>query len=63
VLIGVGATALAQLAFTYLPIMNRLFGTLPVDRVEAVAIFALGVVLLLVFEMEKFALRSAWARR
>jgi magnesium-transporting ATPase (P-type) len=63
VLIGVGATALAQLAFTYLPIMNRLFGTLPVDHVEVTAIFALGVVLLLVFEMEKFALRSAWARR
>jgi magnesium-transporting ATPase (P-type) len=62
VLIGVGATALAQLAFTYLPIMNRLFGTLPVDRVEAAAIIALGVVLLLLFEVEKFVLRSTQAK-
>jgi hypothetical protein len=61
VLIGVGATALAQLAFTYLPIMNRLFGTLPVDRVEAAAILVLGVVLLLLFEVEKLVLRSAQA--
>jgi calcium-translocating P-type ATPase len=61
VLIGVGATALAQLAFTYLPIMNRLFGTLPVDRIEAAAILALGVVLLLLFEVEKLVLRSAQA--
>jgi magnesium-transporting ATPase (P-type) len=62
VLIGVGATALAQLAFTYLPLMNRLFGTLPVDRVEAAAILALGVVLLLLFEVEKFVLRSVQAK-
>jgi hypothetical protein len=42
--------------------MNRLFGTLPVDRVEAAAILALGVVLLLLFEVEKFVLQSAQAK-
>ena len=53
VLIGVGGTALAQLAFTYAPWLQRLFDTRPVGLVEGAAILAVGVVLLIVLEIEK----------
>ncbi len=53
VLIGVGGTALAQLAFTYAPWMQRLFDTRPIGPLEAGAILAVGVALLLVLEIEK----------
>lgn len=53
VLIGVGTIVVVQLAFTYLPLMQRLFDTRAVSLVDGAAIVALGVVLLVILEIEK----------
>jgi magnesium-transporting ATPase (P-type) len=61
VLIGVSGVVLLQLAFTYAPFMNRLFGTMPVGIGEGMAIIALGFALLVILELEKFVRR--WSLR
>jgi magnesium-transporting ATPase (P-type) len=53
VLIGVAVVAIAQLAFTYLPLMNRIFDTRPVSLLDGLAILGLGVALLGIVEVEK----------
>ncbi|ODA66698.1 putative cation-transporting ATPase F [Methyloligella halotolerans] len=53
VLIGVASVLLAQLAFTYLPVMQRLFGSHALSIVELAAIVAVGVAFLLIVEAEK----------
>ncbi|MCS6778212.1 MAG: cation-transporting P-type ATPase [Geminicoccaceae bacterium] len=53
VLIGVSATVLAQLAFTYLPWMQTLFETGPVDLREGAAVIGIGVALFAICELEK----------
>jgi magnesium-transporting ATPase (P-type) len=53
VLIGVGSVVLAQLAFTYLPICHTLFGSRSLSVFEAAVVIGIGVVLLLVVEIEK----------
>lgn len=60
VLIGVGAIVILQLAFTYLPIMQTLFGTRPVAMADGMAIMATGIVLLAVLEMEKRMRQRLW---
>ncbi|AZU04139.1 HAD superfamily P-type ATPase [Glycocaulis alkaliphilus] len=62
VLIGVGLVVLAQMAFTYLPFMNAIFGTAPVGLAGGALVLAAGVGLLVVVEAEK-AIASALARR
>lgn len=62
VLIGVGVTAIAQLAFTYLPAMQTLFQTRPVGLVDGAIVLAIGVALLLLCELEK-RLRARLRRR
>jgi magnesium-transporting ATPase (P-type) len=62
VLIGVGVTVLAQLAFTYLPPMQALFATEPVPLFAGLGVIATGVALLLVIEVEK-ALFRRFGRR
>ncbi|MGY6661708.1 MAG: HAD-IC family P-type ATPase [Glycocaulis sp.] len=62
VLIGVSVVVLAQLAFTYLPFMNAIFGTAPVGLTGGALVLAAGVGLLVVVEAEK-AIASALARR
>ncbi len=62
VLIAVGVVTAAQLAFTYLPIMNSLFASRPVPLLDGLLIVALGVALLLVLEAEKALLRWAGGR-
>lgn len=57
VLIAVGTVVLAQLAFTYLPIMQALFDTRPVPLADGVVIVGLGVALMGVLEVEKAVLR------
>jgi magnesium-transporting ATPase (P-type) len=57
VLIGVSAIVLAQLAFTYLPIMQHAFASRPLELLEGVLVIAVGGVMLLVVELEK------WLRR
>ena len=57
VLAGVGAVAALQLAFTYLPPMQALFGTRPVAVRDGLAILATGAALLVLLEAEKLARR------
>ncbi|MEQ8964784.1 MAG: cation-transporting P-type ATPase [Azospirillaceae bacterium] len=58
VLAGVGTVVAAQLAFTYLPWLQVIFDTRPVGAVEGAAVLVVGVVLLLVVEAEKAAMRA-----
>jgi cation-transporting ATPase F len=53
-ILGIGATWLAQIAFTYLPLMNRLFHTGPVPTEAWPYILATGVVTYAVVEFEKW---------
>ena len=50
---GVIATWLAQMAFTYLPLMNRVFHTAPVRAEAWLYIIGLGVLTFAVVELEK----------
>jgi potassium/sodium efflux P-type ATPase len=59
VLIGVGAVVLAQLAFTYLPWMHAIFQSRPVSLLDGLAIVVVGVLLLLILEVEK----RGWSKR
>ncbi len=53
VLTGVAAVVVAQFAFTYLPPLQAVFGTRPVSLPDGLAIVGVGVVLLLIVEIEK----------
>ncbi len=57
VLIAVGATVVAQLAFTYLPIMQTLFATKPVSLFDGLLILAVGVAAMAILEVEKHIMR------
>jgi magnesium-transporting ATPase (P-type) len=61
VLIGLAATVLGQLAFTYAPPMQAVFATRPVPLVEGIAILATGAALLVVLELEKLVRRRLLA--
>ena len=50
---GIAATWLAQMAFTYLPFMNRLFHTAPVRAEAWLYIVAIGVLAYVVVGVEK----------
>ncbi len=53
VLIGVAITLAAQIAFTYAPPLNAVFGSRPLGMAEAWPVLVAGVVLLLAAEAEK----------
>jgi magnesium-transporting ATPase (P-type) len=53
VLIGVGAVAVLQLGFTYLPFMQMIFQTTPVALVDALVIIGSGLTLFVIVEVEK----------
>jgi magnesium-transporting ATPase (P-type) len=57
VLAAVLIVVAAQLAFTYAPIMQEMFETHPVQFIDGVVIVGAGVLLMLVLETEKAALR------
>jgi len=59
---GVLTMALLQALLTYVPLMNRLFGTAPIGGSEWLEIFAVSVLAYLVVGIEK-RLRVAAARR
>ena len=61
VLLAVGLVIVAQLAFTYLPAMQDLFATAPVDLFDGALIIAIGMSLFLIVEAEKRAFH-AWSR-
>ncbi|MCY7338416.1 MAG: cation transporting ATPase C-terminal domain-containing protein, partial [Sphingomonas bacterium] len=53
VLAAVGVVIAAQLAFTYAPFMQALFGSAAISPFDAVIVLAIGIVLLMVLEIEK----------
>ena len=53
VLAGVAVTVLAQLAFTYLPVLQKVFATEPVAPLDGLLIVGIGVALLVLVELEK----------
>ena len=62
VLTGVGTVILAQLAFTYLPFMQAVFGTQAVGLADGLAILGAALAFLLLVEAEK-RLRGRWTAR
>ncbi len=63
VLIGVGTVALLQIAFTYLPVMQRIFNTQALSLAEGAAIVATGVMLFGIIEIEKLLIGKLIRRR
>ncbi|EHJ91790.1 Cation-transporting ATPase pma1 [Vreelandella boliviensis LC1] len=59
VLIAVSVVFIAQLAFTYLPVMHSLFDTRPVGVVDGVLIVSIGIAMMVVLEVEKALVRRA----
>src|SRR5690606_21256311 len=57
VLWAVLIVVIAQLAFTYLPVMHLLFGSRPVPLFEGTVILLVGAAVMLVLEVEKWLLR------
>jgi magnesium-transporting ATPase (P-type) len=53
VLIGVGVVIAAQLAFTYLPPLQAVFGSRPLSLLDGLATIGIGVAMLAVVEAEK----------
>jgi len=53
VFMGLATVVVAQLAFTYLPFMQAVFGSSPVSFTDGLAIIAVGVALLVIVEVEK----------
>jgi magnesium-transporting ATPase (P-type) len=63
VVMALAAVVVAQVAFTYAPIMQGLFDTRPVAITDGVIIVAAGVVLMLILEAEKSIFRRfGWSR-
>jgi magnesium-transporting ATPase (P-type) len=64
VLISVALVVVLQMLFTYAPFMHRFFDSRPVGLEEGAAVIGVGVLVLLILELEK-RLRQAWfaARR
>lgn len=57
VLLAVGLLLILQLLFTYLPLMQQLFGTAALDAAAWGRIIAVGLLLFLIIELEKYILR------
>ncbi|MBX3573278.1 MAG: HAD-IC family P-type ATPase [Mesorhizobium sp.] len=57
VLLAIAAVVAAQLAFTYAPFMQALFGTAPIALKDGLPIIGIGVLLMVVLEVEKAAMR------
>lgn len=53
VLLGVALVVIAQFAFTYLPLLQRVFDSRPVAAEDGLLIIGVGVALLVVVEIEK----------
>jgi magnesium-transporting ATPase (P-type) len=63
VLIGVALVVAMQFAFTYVPAMQRVFGTAPIGLLDGLLIVGVGVALLLLVEIEKRIMGSVLATR
>ncbi|WP_334129886.1 cation-transporting P-type ATPase [Sneathiella sp.] len=58
VLIAIAVVVAAQLAFTYLPLMQQLFATRPVSLLDGMLIVAIGVLAMAILEGEKYLMRA-----
>jgi magnesium-transporting ATPase (P-type) len=63
VLLAIGTVVVAQFAFTYLPVMQRLFDTRPVALADGLLIVGAGVVMMAILEIEKAVAQSLGRRR
>ena len=61
VLAALAVVVAGQFAFTYLPVMNQIFGSRPLPLLEGVMIVAIGAAALVVLEIEKHLLRDRFA--
>lgn len=57
VILAIATCAALQLAFTYVPWMNTVFGSAPLQPFDWVKIFAAGMLVFLVAELEKLVIR------
>jgi magnesium-transporting ATPase (P-type) len=57
VLIAVAVVVIAQFAFTYLPVMQRLFATEPIGFLDGLLIVEVGVIAMAILEAEKHLMR------
>jgi magnesium-transporting ATPase (P-type) len=60
VLAAIAAVVAAQLAFTYLPLMNTLFDSAPIAFGDGLLIVGVGVALMVILEIEKVVMRRLW---
>jgi ABC-type nickel/cobalt efflux system permease component RcnA len=63
VLVGVALAVLAQLAFTYLPALQTIFGSRSVSLRDGALILGIGAALLVILEVEKWIRRAVFRRR
>jgi magnesium-transporting ATPase (P-type) len=61
VLIALAVVIVGQFAFTYLPVMNTIFGSRPLTLGEGMVIVALGAATFVLLEIEKRLLRDRFA--
>ncbi len=61
VLVALAVVVLGQVAFTYLPVMNAIFGSRPLTVGEGIVIVALGAATFVLLEVEKHFLRGRFA--
>src|SRR3546814_18089639 len=57
VLLALVVVVAAQVAFTYVPVMQALFETQPVGAADGILVVAAGIVLMLVLEQAKVRVR------
>jgi magnesium-transporting ATPase (P-type) len=57
VLIAVAVVVIAQFAFTYLPMMQRLFATEPIGFLDGLLIVGIGIIAMAILEAEKHLMR------
>ncbi len=63
VLIAIAVVVIAQLAFTYLPIMQAIFETRPIGFGDGLLIVAVGVAVMIILEIEKNIMRkTGWMK-
>jgi magnesium-transporting ATPase (P-type) len=62
VLGAIAVVVVGQLAFTYLPVMNRIFESRPLTLLDGIVIIAIGVLSLVVLEIEKHLLRDMFQK-
>jgi len=58
VFMAIGVLVVFQLLFTYVPFMNTLFGTAPIDFSKWIYVVAAGCIVMIIVEIEKLSVRK-----